>query len=71
MNKQITYERKNRKNNLPEALITNREKEIKEEPIRKMERFGTRPNKTGTSKVGAISKAQEVQSFLNMLRTYS
>ena len=28
-------------------------------------------NKTGTSKVGAISKAQEAQSFLNMLRTYS
>ena len=28
-------------------------------------------NKTGTSKVGARSKAQEAQSFLNMLRTYS
>ena len=28
-------------------------------------------NKTGTSKVGAIFKAQEAQSFLNMLRTYS
>ena len=28
-------------------------------------------NKTGTSEVGAISKAQEAQSFLNMLRTYS
>ena len=28
-------------------------------------------NKTGTSKIGAISKAQEAQSFLNMLRTYS
>ena len=28
-------------------------------------------NKTGTSKVGAISRAQKAQSFLNMPRTYS
>ena len=28
-------------------------------------------NKTGTSKVGAISKAQKAQSFLNMPRMYS
>ena len=27
-------------------------------------------NKTGTSKIGAISKAQKAQSFLNMPRTY-
>ena len=32
---------------------------------------GSKMNKTGTSKVGAISKAQEAQSFLNMLGTYS
>ena len=43
MIKQNTYERKNRKNTIPEVLIANREKEIKEEPIQKMERFGTRP----------------------------
>ena len=30
-----------------------------------------RSNKTGTSKVGAISKAQKAQSFLNMPRMYS
>ena len=30
-----------------------------------------RTNKTGTSKVGAISKAQKPQSFLNMPRMYS
>ena len=28
-------------------------------------------NKTGTSKVGAISKAQKAQSFLHMTRMYS
>ena len=32
MIKQNTYERKNRNNVIPEALISNREKEIKEEP---------------------------------------
>ena len=31
----------------------------------------TMKNKTGTSKVGAISKAQKAQSFLNMARMYS
>ena len=35
--KQNTYERKNRKNTIPEALISNREKEIKEEPRQKTE----------------------------------
>ena len=43
MIKQNTYERKNRKNTIPEALISNREKEIKEEPIQRMERSDTRP----------------------------
>ena len=43
MIKQHTYERKNRKNNIPEALISNREKGIKEEPIQRMERSDTRP----------------------------
>ena len=32
---------------------------------------GVSENKTGTSKVGAISKAQKAQSFLNMPRMYS
>ena len=45
MIKQNTYERKNRKNTIPEALTTSREKEIKEEPIQKIERFGNRPKK--------------------------
>ena len=49
MIKQNTYERKNRKNTIPEALITSREKEIKEEPIQKMERFGTRPKNRTTN----------------------
>ena len=49
MIKQNTYERKNRKNTIPEALITNRGKEIKEEPIQKMERFGTRPKNRTTN----------------------
>ena len=48
MIKQNTYERKNRKNTIPEALITSREKEIKEEPIQKIERFGTRPKNRTT-----------------------
>ena len=28
-------------------------------------------NKTGTSKIGAVLKAQKAQSFENMLRTFS
>ena len=43
MIKQNTYEKKNNKNTIPEALISNREKEIKEEPIQKMDKFNTRP----------------------------
>ena len=42
MIKQNTYERKNRKNTIPEALISHREKEIKEEPIQRMKRSDTR-----------------------------
>ena len=45
--KQNTYKRKNRKNTIPEALITNRKK-MKEEPIQKMERFGPRPKNRTT-----------------------
>ena len=41
--KQNTYEKKNNKNTIPEALISNREKEIKEEPIQRMDKFNTRP----------------------------
>ena len=41
--KQNTYEKKNKKNTIP-ALISTKEKHIiKEEPIQRMERFGTRP----------------------------
>ena len=44
MIKQNTYEKKNKKNTIPEALITTKEKQmIKEEPIQKVEKFGTRP----------------------------
>ena len=42
--KQNTYEKKNKKNTIPEALISSKEKQIiKEEPIQRMERFGTKP----------------------------
>ena len=42
--KQNTYGKKNKKNTIPEALISTKEKQaIKEEPIQRMERFGTRP----------------------------
>ena len=42
--KQNTYEKKNKKNTIPEALISTKEKQaIKEEPIQRLERFGTRP----------------------------
>ena len=41
---QNTYEKKNKKNTIPEALISTKEKHIiKEEPIQRMERLGTRP----------------------------
>ena len=42
MIKQNTYERKNWENFIPEALLPHREKEIKEEPIQRMERSDTR-----------------------------
>ena len=49
MIKQNTYEKKNKKNTIPKALITTKEKQIiKEEPIQRMEKFGTRP-KTKTT----------------------
>ena len=42
--KQNTYDKKNKKNTIPEASISTKEKHmIKEEPIQRMERFGTRP----------------------------
>ena len=41
--KQNTYEKKNKKDTKPEALISTKEKHIiKEEPIQRMERFRTR-----------------------------
>ena len=43
MIKQNIYEKKNIENSIPEALISNREKEIKEESIRRMEKFDTPP----------------------------
>ena len=43
MIKQNTYEKKNKKNTIPEALTTAKEKQrIKEEPIQRMEKYGTR-----------------------------
>ena len=47
MIKQNTYGRKNLKNTIPEALISNREK--KEEPIQRMERSDTRPKNKFTN----------------------
>ena len=47
MIKQNTYERKNRKNTIPD--ISNREKEIKEETIQRMERSDTRPKNKFTN----------------------
>ena len=42
--KQNTYEKKNKKNTIPEVLISTKEKHIiKEKPTQSMERFGTRP----------------------------
>ena len=40
--KQNTYERKNKKNTIPEALISAKERQ-KKEPIQRMEKFGARP----------------------------
>ena len=41
--KQNTYEKKNDKNTIPEASISNREKEIQQEPIQRMDQFNSRP----------------------------
>ena len=49
MIKQNTYEKKNQENTIPEALISHREKEIKEEPIQRMERSETRPKNKFTN----------------------
>ena len=38
--------KKNRKNTIPEALIANRENEIKEEPIQKKWKYSVRDRKT-------------------------
>ena len=44
MIKHNTYEKKNKKNTIPETLISTKEKHIiKEEPIQRTERLGTRP----------------------------
>ena len=49
MNKQNTYEKKNKKITISEVLITTKKKQIiKEEPIQRMEKIGTRP-KTRTT----------------------
>ena len=45
---QNTYERTNRENTLPKALITNREKETKEEPIQKGGKIRYENNKRET-----------------------
>ena len=49
MIKQNTYERKTRRNTIPEALISHIENEIKEEPIQRMERSETRPKNKYTN----------------------
>ena len=49
MNKQKTYDRKNRKHTIPEALISNGETEIKDQPIQRMERSDTRPKNKFTN----------------------
>ena len=49
MIKQNTYERKTRRNTIPEALISHIEKVIKEEPIQGMERSETRPKNKYTN----------------------
>ena len=44
--KQNTYDRKDKKNTIPETLTSNREKDIKEEPIHKIthtRKYGTKP----------------------------
>ena len=42
--KQNTYEKKNKKNTIPEALISTKEKHIiKQEPIQRMKTYGTKP----------------------------
>ena len=54
MIKQNSYKRKNRKNTIPEALISHRENEIKEEPIQRMEKSETRPKNKFTNEKPCI-----------------
>ena len=49
---QNTYEKKNKKNTIPEALITTKKKQIiKEKPTQRMEKFGARPKTRTTANV--------------------
>ena len=58
MIKQNTYEMKRNMNTIPEALISNREKDIKEEPIERMNKFNTRPrNKVNSNRPCRICNA--------------
>ena len=58
MIKQNTYEKKNNKNTIPEALISNQEKDIKEGPIQRMDKFNTRPrNKFNNNRPCRFRKA--------------
>ena len=64
--KQNTYEKKN-ENTIPEALISTKEKHIiKEEPIQRMERFGTRPrNKNFGNRTCRFCNAQKKHQCIN------
>ena len=63
--KQNTYEKKNKKNTVPEALISAKEKRvIKEEAIKRMERFGTKPKNKTT--VNRPCRYCEVQNWTPM-----
>ena len=70
MIKQNTYERKNRKNTIPEALITHLEKEIKEEPIQRMERSDTTlKNKSINDKIMQIVQRTKLEPHSQMSGT--
>ena len=69
--KQNTYEKKNKKNTIPEALIYTKERHIiKEEPIQRMERFGTRPKTKITRKmIMQILRSTELDTITQMPST--
>ena len=63
--KQNTYEKKNKKNTIPGARLTTKEKRvIKEKPIQRMEKFGARTKTIYRNPIMKILQEPELESII-------